>query len=250
MAKITSPRLNVVDRLCRKLAPMVRRELGEISRQLVQSGSHGKQAMDLAHKLSQQIAAELTAAYPQDGITIGDTAVQASQGPMQWFINPLGGIENLAHGGEDIYVLFLIQHEGLPVEAAVYAPLTDGLAQIQKGGGAFGFQSRLRVSGRLDMAGTLLRFFPAADGAGRNSAILGKLANSKAQYRISGAAALDILAAAGGQADALIAADLPPAEAGLAHLCMLESGGKCTEHNGTLILSNAKLEAQLSKLLA
>ena len=241
MAHITSPRLRIAERIARKLAPKVRRQVGDMARQQVKGISLLPQAVDFAKKMGEEIAFNLAESFPQDTFVINGTTVQEGEsGRAIWHINALGGLENLSRGDERFYHMFSVEVDGMPTEAMAYDPISDDIAIVIKGQGAFGMGTRLRMAnpkttdnGRLHIWGNNIP--SEANGA---------------DLRITGSAAADVLAVCSGRADGMVATDLPQAEAMFGWLMATEAGGRASKpgkENKTFVIGNNAFFKQLAK---
>lgn len=252
MSKL-SPRLNVIDRLSRKLGTAITRELDEITRRRHTAAELAAEVEKFNHHLAGQISQALNTAYPSDGLTINGEQVAAGQPDApHWYIETLGNLHNFAYGRADIYLAFVSKRAGEVVEAAVLSPYADTLLTVSKGGGAYANATRLRTTQVKDVEGALVSLVPAANG------LVTKTAENGAQVRISGAAALDLLDVAAGKADGFIGKKLSQADVLLAQLLMRETGGTVTDHGGNtpgegttdIIAAGSRLHGRLLKLVA
>jgi len=241
MAHITSPRLRIAERIARKLAPKVRRQVGDMARQQVKGISLLPQATEFAHKLGEEITYHLAESYPQDTLIMnGDTTQKGDVGRAVWHITTLGGLENLSRGDDKFYTLFSITVEGTPTEALAYDPITDEIAVVVKGSGAYGFGTRLRMAN------------PKTTDNGRIH-VWGKTMPTNlngAELRITGSAAADVLAVCSGKADGLVAAHFPQSEALFAWLMATESGGRASTpstENKVFVVANNSFYKELTK---
>ena len=241
MAHITSPRLRIAERVARKLAPKMRRQVGDMARQQIKGISLMNEALEFANKMAEDIAYNLNENYPQDTLIInGKTVQKGEEGRAVWHINAVGGLENLSRGDDRFYHMFSITMDGAPEEALAYDPITDDVAIVVKGGGAFGLGTRLRMShkkvaenGRVHIWGNHIP--ETVNGA---------------ELRITGSAVADILAVCSAKADGLVATDLPQTEALFAWLMATESGGRATQpgvENKTFVVGNNAFYKKLAK---
>lgn len=241
MAHITSPRLRIAERIARKLAPKVRRQVGDMARQQIKGISLMPQAVEFANKMGEDIAYHLTESYPQDTLIInGKTIQEGEAGRAVWHINALGGLENLSRGDDHFYHMFSITVDGMPEEAMAYDPIADEVALVVKGSGAFGMGTRLRMANKKTPENGRLHIWGANIPEAANGA----------ELRITGSAVADVLAVCSAKADGLVATDLPQAEALFAWLMATESGGRASKpgvENKTFVVGNNAFYKQLAK---
>ncbi len=248
MAHITSPRLRIVDRVVRKMAPKIRRQLGEMARQQVKSDSGLAQTKSFSQSLGKEIQESLIDSYPEDGFIIDGKTIQEEHGSGAiWHITSLGGLENFSRGDENIYQLFSITINGTPTEVMAYDPITDRVSIAIKGSGAFDLGTRLRVSGRKKLKNGCL--YLAADNA---ESVLDGAIKTEAFLRISGSSIHDILSVCAGRGEAFVSAELSPAETFFGWLMATESGGRATtptQNNGGFMAANSAVYKELSSLI-
>lgn len=262
MANLNSPRLNIIDRLTRRLSTSLRREIGEMERGQVRAEKIAQSAERLYSYISQQIAEELTTAYPKDGLTIdGQVLRQVSDDGLDWWVSPLGSKLNFTRGLPGIYMAFACQKDGEITEGALYRPTDDTLVQARKGDGAFSPAMRLRVSDRTVLDGSVV-FFAPGDQSKTEPALTRSLERGLSDgsfvCRMTGAPLLDMLAVASGQADGFIGANLAPVEVQLGALLIKEAGGTVTDLKGqpvtptttAMVAANNRNHTRLLKLIA
>lgn len=241
MAHITSPRLRIAERIARKLAPKVRRQVGDMARQQVKGISLLQQAVDFANKMGGDIAYNLAESYPQDTLIInGETVQHGEDGRAVWHIAALGGLENMSRGDDHFYHMFSITVDGAPSEALAYDPITDEVAIVVKGSGAYGFGTRLRMANPKKAEGGRIHVWGKTVPEYLNGA----------ELRITGSAAADVLAVCAGKADGLVATDFPQTEALFAWLMATESGGRASmpsPKNNTFVVANNAFYKELIK---
>lgn len=251
MARLNSPRLNVVERLCRAIAPKMARQLGEFERQQVRPEKIDAALQGMQGSLMRDINEALETAYPND--SFGTVTPEG----RSWLIHTSGGLENLRHARADIYLTFALFNNGEAVEAACYNPITDDLTLVQQGSGAYSLSLRLRVGGQTDIEKAMIAVQPAAGEPALSQAIQQLIATGS-KLRISGAPGLEISHLGAGRADIFIGAGLDPADVALASLLMRECGGVASDIQGqpitpestSLVAGSSRLHGALLKQVA
>lgn len=251
MARLNSPRLNVVERLCRAIAPKMARQLGEFERQQVRPEKVEAALKGMQSSLLRDIDEALQTAYPND--TFGEVSNEG----RSWLIYTSGGLENLRHARSDIYLTFALFNNGEPLEAACYNPITDDLTLVQLGSGAYSLSLRLRISGQTDIEQAMIAVQPAASEPALSQVIQNLVAGGS-KLRISGAPGLEISHLGAGRADVFIGANLNPADVVLASLLMRECGGVASDMQGqpitaastSLVAGGSRLHGALLKQIA
>lgn len=263
MAQASSPRLNILDRACRKAAPVVRRHFGDIERQQVKATGHEAAAKKAYDDITRQFEKHLGEAYPDDVFFYrGDTdVVKPSPLPVTWLMDTLPATENFSRGLGDPHITATLIKGGQVVEAAAYFPLTDGLHVAQKGSGSYSATARNRVSSKSGLTGAIIGVHPVVAKTGQAgktvAAFVAGLLSDGLSFRVSGALIKDVLSVAAGQLDGVVATGLSPYSALLAHVFIYEAGGVATDFDGkpltldstTLVAGNEKTHAQLLKRL-
>ena len=255
--------ITVIERACRKAAPRLRRDFGEVS-QLQVSRKGPADFVSQADRASEQtLVEELRRARPGWGFLLeegGEIPGDEEQAP-RFVIDPLDGTSNFLHGIPHFAISVGVEHMGVAVAAVVYQPLTDETFWAERGRGAWLHNARLRVSGRRQLDEALLATGIPYRGHGDQQQfeqILGRVIPEVAGIRRFGAASLDLAWVAAGRFDGFF-------EQGLAHwdvsagiLLVKEAGGFVTDYRGgermverqEILAGNDQVHSRLHRLIA
>src|SRR6201993_3657219 len=77
-------------------------------------------------------------------------------GDYRWYVDPLDGTTNFAHGFPVFCVSMGLEHKGRRVAGVVYDPTRDELFAAEQGSGAYLNQQRIHVSGTATVAECLV----------------------------------------------------------------------------------------------
>ena len=182
------------------------------------------------------ILALLRERFPAHDIVTEETDLARTGARHVWFVDPLDGTTNFAHGYPFFCASVALAVGDEVVAGAVYDPLKDELFTAERGAGAFVNGRRLRAStvDRL-IDSLLITGFPydlRQDIAGTLRLFHGFIAQARAVRR-DGAAALDLAYVAAGRADGFFEERLHPWDILAGGLMVEEAGGRVTRFDGT-----------------
>ncbi len=185
---------------------------------------------------------------------------EAHQG-TRWLVDPLDGTTNFAHGFTAFAVSVGLQQDGQIVAGCIYDPVADVTYCAARGGGAFADEARLRVSQTSALSGALLLTGFPYDRRERAAFYLAPFTAFllRAQgIRRCGAAALDFVRVATGQADGFWEFGLSPWDVAAGALLVEEAGGRVTDMAGgaldidrpRVLASNGRVHREMADVLA
>jgi myo-inositol-1(or 4)-monophosphatase len=199
-------------------------------------------------------------AFPDHDVVTEETAVERTGSPHVWFIDPLDGTTNFAHG----YPLFCssvaLTRNGETVAGAVCDPIKEELFTAERGAGAHLNGRRLRVSGRGELIDSLLMTgFPydlREDLAG-TLRLFNRFIGRARAVRRDGAAALDLSYVAAGRLDGFFEERLHSWDVMAGGLIVEEAGGRITRFDGSplalradeVVAANPALHARMLEVL-
>jgi myo-inositol-1(or 4)-monophosphatase len=186
------------------------RQAGEILR-LGYEGEHDvkyKGAIDLVTEVDKQsedlLLGEIQRLFPGHQIVSEEVGVVPGREADQWFVDPLDGTVNYAHGVPAFSVSIAYAHNGQVIAGVVYDPLRDELCAAARGQGAYLNGRRLQVSKATELQRSLLvTGFPydAWSTPNNNLENFGRFARLTQGVRRLGSAALDLCYVAAGRFD-------------------------------------------------
>jgi myo-inositol-1(or 4)-monophosphatase len=198
----------------------------------------------------------LTEAFPGDGL-LAEEGSQRPGGPWRWYIDPLDGTTNFAHGLPHFAVSIAGELDGRLEFGVVYDPMRDEMFSARAGQGARLNGRALRVSEqeRLDTA-LLVTGFPydLRQNPDNNLDLFVHLAQRSIAVRRFGSAALDLAYVAAGRFDAYWELRLAPWDLAGGIVLVREAGGVVSRVDGepdplqpppSIAAANPRLHAQL-----
>lgn len=253
--------INVMVRAAEKAARGLVRDFGEVEQLQVSRKGPADFVSAADTKAENTIREELTKARPDYGFLLEEGGtVEGRDGVHRWIIDPLDGTTNFLHGLPHWAISIALEKAGEIVAAVVYEPVHDELFWAEKGQGAFCTHQRLRVSGRRQLADSVIACGAPFRGHGdhpRFLAELQKVMPEVAGIRRWGAASLDLAYLAAGRYDAFWERGLSPWDCAAGVLLVTEAGGFVAEIEGgrnpifgkSIVAANGQLLEPLSKLL-
>ena len=218
------------------------------------------------------IVGRLRDAFPRDAI-VGEEG-QYSNNPngsgRTWFVDPLDGTVNFAHGFPVFAVSLALYSGDRPLLAVIYDPLRDECFHAAAGKGAFlsasgaaGDDQSLQVSQGTELASSLLATgFPydKHHSAQDNLAQFGAFLKRTRGIRRAGSAALDIAYVAAGRVDGYWEYKLSSWDVAAGVLLVQEAGGRISavdggpfglmpEQKNALVASNGRIHEEIVGLL-
>ena len=173
--------------------------------------------------------------FPEHAIVAEESGSSATGSEFCWYVDPLDGTTNFAHGFPMFCVAIALEHRGEVVMAVVYDPLREELFKAVKGQGAFLNDQRLRVSTTPSLDESLLAtgFPPSARANIKiNLELYLRFTEISHGVRRPGSASLDLCYLAAGRLDGFWELKLKPWDKAPGALLVLEAGGKITDLDG------------------
>ncbi len=181
------------------------------------------------------ILSELRAAYPEDAILTEETGAHDGDTRRRWYIDPLDGTMNYAHGIPFYCVSIGYAVDGELVSGVVYDPNADECFYAEKGKGAFLNGDPIRVGTTTDRAQALLDtgFSPKMAKMGlQNFDLFRHFMQTTAGVRRLGSAALGMCYVACGRIDGMWEMCLSPWDIAAGLVILKEAGAKTTRFDG------------------
>jgi myo-inositol-1(or 4)-monophosphatase len=192
------------------------------------------------------------------GEELGEQKARAGRARYRWYVDPLDGTTNFAHGFPVFAVSLGLLDGDLPVAGVVYNPVLDEMFSAIRGRGAQLNSDPIRVSPVKRLSESLLGTgFPTRK----------RLSNPNIRYyweytlrshgvRRAGAAALDLCSVACGRFEAFWEFGLKPWDTAAGMLLVEEAGGRVTDfaektyHPGDreIVASNAYIHEEMCRV--
>lgn len=256
-------------------AARIAREAGALLRDFYRRGvvTEYKGDVDLiteADRSSERfIRRELQTAFPGHGIYGEEGTRDRIDREYRWYVDPLDGTTNFAHGFPVFCVSLGLEHrpaglaadqDGEMVAAVIYDPMRDELFVAEKGRGAWLNDRRIHVSRTPVLAESLLATgFPSRKRHDNPNVYFYQQFTLRSHgVRRAGSAALDLAYTACGRMDAFWEFNLNPWDTSAGVLLVAEAGGSVTRFDGSpfelnsreVLASNGAIHPELLALFA
>ena len=202
--------------------------------------------------------------FPTHGIYGEEGTRHHIEREYRWYVDPLDGTTNFAHGFPAFCVSLGLEHrpagtapeaDGTLVAGVIYDPLRDELFVAEQGTGAYLNGKRLHASNNAVLSNSLLATgFPSrARHKNPNIHLYHEITLRSHGVRRAGSAALDLAYTAAGRIDAYWEFNLNPWDTSAGVLLVLEAGGSVTGFDGApfkldsreVLATNGLLKAEI-----
>jgi myo-inositol-1(or 4)-monophosphatase len=178
-----------------------------------------------------------------------------------WFVDPLDGTTNYAHGYPFFCSSIALTIDGAVVAAAVYEPLRQELFSAERGAGAHLNGRRLRVSQSSELIRSMLiTGFPydVHEKLAEALRLFNRFIGHARAIRRDGAAALDLCQIGAGRADGFWEERLRPWDVLAGALVLEEAGGRVSRFDGAplglaadeVLATNGALHEAMMRVIA
>lgn len=179
---------------------------------------------------------------PGHDIVTEETELARTGARHVWYVDPLDGTTNFAHGYPFFCASVALARDGQIVAGAVYEPLREELFTAERGAGAHLNGRRLGVSSTGALVdGLLITGFPydLHERVSERLRLFHRLVGRARAIRRDGAAALDLCLVAAGRADGFFEERLQPWDVLAGGLMVEEAGGRVSRFDGQPIATSA-----------
>ena len=254
-------------------ASKIAREAGALLREFYRKGveTEYKGDVDLvteADRRSEKLIVErLHSVFPDHGIYGEEGTRSHIESEYRWYIDPLDGTTNFAHGFPVFCVSMGLEHrpasiapaaDGELIAGIIYDPLRDELFTTEKGKGAYLNGASIQVSKTAGLAEALIATgFPSSKRhTSPNTHFYQEFTLRSHGVRRAGSAALDLAYTACGRVDAYWEFNLNPWDTSAGALLVTEAGGSMTGFGGSpfklnsreLLATNGLLQDEMTTL--
>ena len=227
------PTLSEVETLAREAGEILR--LGYGSRHQVDH----KGIIDLVTEVDRRsegfLLGEILRRYPDHKVLAEESGVSAGEDCCLWYVDPLDGTVNYAHGVPIFSVSLAYQEGGEVLLGVVYDPLRDECFSAEKGMGAWLNWEEMRVSNVSDLDHSLLvTGFPydVRTNPENNLEYFNRFSLLTQGVRRLGSAAIDLCYVAAGRFDGFWEIRLNPWDVAAGGLIAKEAGALVTDLRG------------------
>ena len=190
------------------------------------------------------IVSRLRAAFPSHGVFGEEGAREALDSEFRWYIDPLDGTTNFAHGFPAFCVVLGCERrasalgadeDGEMVAGVIYDPLRDEMFAAERGAGATLNGAPLHVSrAKLLQESLIATGFPSHKRhLSPNVHFYQEFTLRSHGVRRAGSAALDLAYVASGRLDGYWEFNLNPWDTSAGYLLVEEAGGRITHFDGS-----------------
>ena len=256
-------------------AAEVAREAGALLRRYYEKGvvAEFKGDVDIvteADRASEKLIGDrLHTLFPTHGIFGEEGTREQLSAEYRWYVDPLDGTTNFAHGFPYFCVSLGLEHrppdtpdnaDGTMIAAVIYEPLRDELFLAERGKGAYLNGRRIHVSKTSLLQEALLATgFPSNKRhENPNVHFYHELTLRTHGLRRAGAAAVDLAYTAAGRVDGYWEFNLNPWDTAAGSLLVEEAGGEISRFDGSpfrldsreVLATNAKIGSELRAVFA
>jgi len=182
------------------------------------------------------LISQIKAKFPKHAIIAEESGNNEQTSDYTWFIDPIDGTTNYAHGFPFFAISIALAHKSEIILGVTFAPMLNEMFYAGKNLGAYLNNQKINVSKNDSLELSLLAtgFPPNRDGTDFSKAIN---LFTKAQIYIhgvrrSGSACLDLAYAACGRLDGFFELGLKPWDTAAGIILIKEAGGKITNFDG------------------
>ena len=215
-----------------------------------------------ADRASETLVVErLRSHFPTHSIVAEEGGGVESASDYRWYVDPLDGTTNFAHGFPVFNVTLAMERAGEVILGVVYDPIHQELFTAERGAGAFLNNHRVHVSKASDLGDSLSSTgFPSRK---RHNSInihfYYQLAMASHGVRRTGSAALDLAYVAAGRLDFFWEFGLKPWDMAAGRLLVVEAGGRASDMHGAphsltasehLLADNGALHDQVVRIFS
>jgi myo-inositol-1(or 4)-monophosphatase len=216
---------------------------------------------EVDHQSEACLLGEIQQRFPGHQIVSEEAGLVPGRAADQWFVDPLDGTVNYAHGIPLFTVSIAYAHDGLLTLGVVYEPMRDELFSAERGRGAFCNGRRLRVSKVTELGRSLLvTGFPydAWSTSNTNLENYSRFTRVTQGVRRLGSAALDLCYVAAGRFEGYWELDVKPWDIAAGGLIAEEAGAAVTHTDGrsdyltrpcSILAAPAPLHAKMLEIL-
>ncbi|MCX6625683.1 MAG: inositol monophosphatase family protein [Acidobacteria bacterium] len=193
--------------------------------------------------------------FPSHSLIGEETGSHEGSSDYRWYVDPLDGTTNFAHGFPVFNVTLGLECAGELVCGVIYDPTRNEMFTAERGSGAYLNNRRIRVSQvkRLDDSLVATGFPSRRRHQSVNVYFYHQLAMASHGVRRAGAAAIDLAYVASGRLDAFWEFGLNPWDMAAGILMVEEAGGRISDMDGQphhlrsphLLADNAALHGEM-----
>ena len=196
--------------------------------------------------------------FPTHSIVAEESGGHAGSSEYRWYVDPLDGTTNFAHGFPVFNVTMGLARAGEIAAGVVYDPMRQEMFTAERGSGAWLNNRRIRVSSvsRLDSSLLCTGFPTRRRHLNVNVHFFHQVAMATHGVRRTGSAAIDLAWVACGRLDGFWEFGLKPWDMAAGRLLVAEAGGRVSDMHGRphdfnsphLLADNGHLHEQIVEI--
>lgn len=225
--------LNAAEEIAREAGTLI----AELSNQSLEIKYKRKSDLvTIADKRSEAlIVGHLRKRFPDHAIVGEEGGNHQSDSGYCWYVDPLDGTTNYAHGFPVYSVTLGLAYRDEVIAGVVFDPTRNELFSAERGAGAYLNGKRLRVSSTDNLSESLVGtgFPPFADNHDLNVQFYFRFTELSHGIRRAGSAALDLCTVAAGRFEGFWELKLNPWDKAAGILMVTEAGGKVSDVKGS-----------------
>jgi myo-inositol-1(or 4)-monophosphatase len=188
-----------------------------------------------ADRASERLIVErLRTHFPRHSIVAEEGGGHESASEYRWYVDPLDGTTNFAHGFPMFNVTLALERSGEMIAGCVFDPVRGEMFSAERGSGAYLNNRRMRVSAapKIESALAATGFPSRKRHENVNVHFYYQMAMWSHGVRRGGSAALDLAYVASGRLDLFWEFGLKPWDMAAGVLLVAEAGGKVSDMQG------------------
>lgn len=180
------------------------------------------------------IISRLRKEFPDHDVVAEEGGGRRSGADYCWYVDPLDGTTNYAHGFPMFCVSLGLARRNEVVAGVIFDPVRNELYTAEQGGGSYRDSTRLQVSGIAELKEALVAtgFPPYSRDHERNIQYYLRFTELSHGVRRAGSAALDLCLVASGRLDGFWELKLNPWDKAAGVLIVTEAGGRVSDLSG------------------
>lgn len=198
--------------------------------------------------------------FPDHNLVCEEGTCRKAQSQFTWYIDPLDGTTNYAHGLGWFAVSIGLEKDGKMILGVVYHPMLDELFWAESGSGAFVNNKKIKVSKISQLEKSLLATgypYYIKESSRKTFEYFKQFSLSAQATRRAGSAAIDLCYTASGRCDGFWEEGLRPWDIAAGSLIITEAGGKVTNFKGKpislygkeILASNGLIHKEMLKVI-
>lgn len=232
------PMLNIAVRAARTAGNLIARNLGRQDQFTVEEKKVDDLVTTIDKECESTIVSILRKAYRDHAVLGEESGLDGdADAEYRWIIDPIDGTTNFVQGIPHCAVSIALHYRGRCEVGVVFDPMVNEMFTAARGEGAALNGSRIRVSKRPGLSGSIIHTAPPVRYREKMDAymtVFRRLVDNTADIRRTGCASLDMAYVACGRCDGYLELGLKPWDYSAGELLVREAGGIVTDFAGDI----------------